>query len=341
MRKFKIFKQPSALALSLGIAFMLSFNPAGSIPMTNSPLPVIPAPQNWQPSSGSFPKHTFKALVLPDAEPANEVGLLIAQQLGVGVEETDSIGCLVLKLESTDSLTTLADEIIEPGAVDEGYRLTIKPDGLELSARSRSGLFRGAQTVRQLMAADGQAMACGVIEDNPEFPWRGMLLDCCRHFMPLELVKSTIDQLAYHKFNVLHWHLTEDQGWRLEVPDYPRLTEVAAWRTEWDGTRYGGYYTTEQVREVVAYAAERFITVVPEIELPGHSVAALAAYPELSCKGLPLEVETQWGIFKDVYCAGNEQTFKFLEDVLSHAMELFPSRYIHIGNLRQMPEAYC
>ena len=269
--------------------------------MAQSALPLIPAPQSWQPSEGSFLKKDLES------------------------------NPLIQVLDSQPDLPTPAGEIIEPGLVDESYRLVIRPDGLELSAHSRSGLFRGTQTVQQLMDAKGESIPCGVIEDRPGFRWRGMLLDCGRHFMPLAVIKETIDQLAYHKFNVLHWHLTEDQGWRLEVPGYPRLAEVAAWRQQWDGTRYGGYYTAEQVREIVAYAAERFITVVPEIELPGHSVAALAAYPELSCTGLPLEVETQWGVFKDVYCAGNEQTFEFLEDVLTHAMDLFPSRYIHIG----------
>ncbi len=320
-----------ALTLSLGAIIMLSFNPAGSNTMAKSVLPVIPAPQNWIPSTGSFPKQSLADLVHNDNGSAADVFLLIARQLDVSIAETHSPGSLVLRLEPLDDLLTAAEEIIEPGAVDEGYRLVVRPDGLELSAQSRSGLFRGAQTLRQLMKAAGDSIPCGTIEDHPEFLWRGMLLDCGRHFMPLDLIKDTIDQLAYHKFNVLHWHLTEDQGWRLEVPGYPRLTEVAAWRQEPGGQRYGGYYTSEEVREVVAYAAERFITVVPEIELPGHSMAALAAYPELSCRGVPLEVATQWGIFKDVYCAGNEQTFQFLEDVLTHAMDLFPSRYIHIG----------
>lgn len=280
---------------------VLLFNTAGSKTMAQSPLPLIPAPRSWQPSSGSFLKKDLES------------------------------SPLIQRLDAPDDLPSPAGEIIEPGLVDESYRLVIRPDGMELSARSRSGLFRGTQTVQQLLDATGDSIPCGIIEDEPGFRWRGMLLDCCRHFMPMDVIKETIDQLAYHKFNVLHWHLTEDQGWRLEVPGYPLLTEVSAWREEWDGSRYGGYYTSEEVREVVAYAAARFITVVPEIELPGHSVAALAAYPELSCNGTPLKVETQWGVFQDVYCAGNDQTFKFLEDVLTHTMELFPSHYIHIG----------
>ncbi len=283
------------------IVLILGLTSSGAETMAPSPLPLIPGPQSWKPAEGFFLKKHWT--------PAS----------------------LVLQLaESADELSP-AEEIREPGAVDESYHLRILSDHWELSAKTRSGLFRGQQTVLQLLAAEGDSIPCGEIDDWPDFPWRGMLLDCGRHFMPLAKIKETLDQLALHKFNVLHWHLTEDQGWRLEVPGYPLLTEVAAWRKEPNGQRYGGFYTSDQVKEVVAYAAERFITVVPEIELPGHSQAALAAYPELSCTGSPLAVQTQWGIFKDVYCAGNDQTFRFLEDVLKHTMDLFPSRYIHIG----------
>ena len=169
------------------------------------------------------------------------------------------------------------------------------------------------------------------ILDKPRFAWRGMLLDCGRHFMTKDFVKRYIDLLAYHKMNRLHWHLTEDQGWRIEINKYPKLTEIGAWRTYEDGTKYGGYYTQEEIKEVVAYAQSRFITVVPEVEMPGHSVAALSAYPKYSCTGGPFEVSTQWGVHKDVYCAMcNEATFRFLEDVLSEVMVLFSS-YIFIS----------
>ncbi|MEM7299080.1 MAG: family 20 glycosylhydrolase, partial [Bacteroidota bacterium] len=157
------------------------------------------------------------------------------------------------------------------------------------------------------------------------------LLDCSRHFMEKEFVKKYIDLLALYKMNVLHWHLTEDQGWRIEIDRYPLLTEVGAWRNGEDGKPYGGFYSKDDIREIVSYAQERGITVVPEIELPGHSQAALAAYPQFSCTGGPFEVETEWGVFKEIYCAGNDSTFTFLEDVLSEIMALFPSEYIHIG----------
>jgi hexosaminidase len=264
---------------------------------------------------------------------------------------------------------------------DEGYAITIVQNGAILHARTAAGLSRGVQTFRQLLpieperavnpaSASGQwQIPCVRIIEVPRYPHRGMLLDCGRHFMSKEFVKRYIDLLAYHKLNVLHWHLTEDQGWRIEISKYPKLTEIGAWRTitrdserteSQDGRdgrttqatepqdgrdgrttqatrttpptgRYGGFYTQDDVREIVAYAASRYIAVIPEIEMPGHSLAALASYPELSCTGGPFEVGTQWGIYDDVYCAGNERTFEFLEDVLSEVIELFPSRFIHIG----------
>lgn len=223
------------------------------------------------------------------------------------------------------------------GCAKEEYRLAIRPDSVVITAADEAGTHHGRHTWRRLLAAAHGAgsgngpIPCGVIEDGPAFPWRGMLLDCGRHFMDVPFIERLIDLLDLHRFNVLHWHLTEDQGWRLEVPGLPRLTEVAAWRKGSDGRPYGGFYTAGDVRRIVAYAADRHITVVPEIEMPGHCLAALAAYPELSCSGGPFAVETGWGIFDDVYCAGAEATFEFLETVLAHVMELFPSPYIHIG----------
>ncbi|MEO1436860.1 MAG: beta-N-acetylhexosaminidase, partial [Bacteroidota bacterium] len=224
----------------------------------------------------------------------------------------------------------------------EGYSLSVRSDVLQLRAANEVGLFRGIQTIRQLLPAHFNAVnpdqtfthwAIQEVEitDTPRFPWRGLLLDCCRHFMEKDFVKRYIDLLAFYKMNILHWHLTEDQGWRIEIDQYPKLTSVGAWRTESDGSRYGGFYTKEDIREIVAYAESRHITIVPEIEMPGHSVAALAAYPHLSCTGAPIEVETEWGVFKDIYCAGNDSTFQFLENVLLEVIDLFPSSYIHIG----------
>ncbi|MFH1747765.1 MAG: family 20 glycosylhydrolase [Planctomycetota bacterium] len=219
----------------------------------------------------------------------------------------------------------------------EGYELNVTADEVVLRAPTPCGLFRATQTLRQLLhtaikdpGTNSRQIPCMTIRDYPRYKWRGMLLDCGRHFMDKEFVKRYIDLLAYHKMNVLHWHLTEDQGWRIEIKKYPKLTEISAWRGE-GAQRYGGFYSQEDIKEIVAYAQSRYVTIVPEIEMPGHSVAALAAYPELSCTGGPFDVSTRWGVHKEVYCAGDEQTFEFLENVLSEVVELFPSEFIHIG----------
>ena len=168
--------------------------------------------------------------------------------------------------------------------------------------------------------------------DYPRFQWRGMHLDACRHFFPVSFVKKYIDYLAMYKMNVFHWHLTDDQGWRIEIKKYPPLTEIGAWRTEEDGTKYGGFYTQEQIKEVVKYASDRYITIVPEIEMPGHATALLYAYPELaSTDSVPKRIGNSWGIFYDVINPGKEETFKFIDDVLTEVAGLFPGQYIHIG----------
>jgi hexosaminidase len=222
----------------------------------------------------------------------------------------------------------------------EEYSLKIKESDLVLESRSKVGISRGLQSIFQLIQLnketgpnDGSKYLLPVIsiKDYSQFKHRGLLLDCSRHFFEKDVVKKYIDLLALYKMNVLHWHLTEDQGWRIQIDKYPKLTEIGAWRTELDGSKYGGFYTKDEIREIIVYAEERHITVIPEIELPGHSQAAIAAYPHLSCTGKQVEVANDWGIFKEIYCAGNDTVFTFLEDVLTEVMELFPSQYIHIG----------
>jgi hexosaminidase len=222
---------------------------------------------------------------------------------------------------------------------DESYDLIIKNDVIHINANSEVGLFRGFTTLRQMIPNSCEYGGCVsgfflpevLVSDSPEFEHRGLLLDCCRHFMEVEFIKKMIDNLALHKMNVLHWHLTEDQGWRIEIDAYPNLTEVGAWRTELDGTKHGGFYSKEEIREIITYASARHVEVIPEIELPGHSQAALAAYPYLGCTGEQLEVANRWGVFKDIYCAGNDSTILFLKQVLTEVCELFPSSRIHIG----------
>ena len=228
----------------------------------------------------------------------------------------------------------------------EAYHLQVTPKGIFLEASTPSGLFYGVQSLLQLMPPIKQKLSRVIvpaveIRDTPRFAWRGLHLDVGRHFMPKEFVLKYLDDMAIHKFNTFHWHLTEDQGWRIEIKKYPKLTEVGSVRKEtlvghygsksYDGTPSGGFYTQDDIKEIVAYAADRFITVVPEIEMPGHALAALAAYPELGCTGGPYEVGTTWGVFDDVYCAGKEETYAFLQDVLSEVIPLFPGEYFHIG----------
>ncbi|WP_316794324.1 beta-N-acetylhexosaminidase [Pedobacter frigoris] len=239
--------------------------------------------------------------------------------------------------------------IIDPKVTAaEGYTLEVTPNKISIKARTENGLFYGIQTLVQLVPVKGdKKLSCVYIEDEPRFSWRGMLFDSCRHIFSVDFIKKFIDQLAKHKLNKFHWHLTEDQGWRIEIKKYPRLQEVAAYRNgtqigpdrkkDVDSIRYGGYYTQEQIKEVVAYATSRYVEVIPEIEMPGHSVAAITAYPYLACgdvsfeNGKPFEVRKVWGVSKDLYCAGNDSVFTFLQDVLNEVMPLFPSKYIHIG----------
>ena len=229
---------------------------------------------------------------------------------------------------------------IAPGGAAESYRLDINSGGATVTAPDSAGLFYALQTLRQLVEAAPTVRAI-TINDAPRFGYRGLHLDVARHFMPVDFVKRYIDLLARHKLNVFHWHLTEDQGWRIEIKKYPRLTEIGSCRRETqvaknrtpyvgDATPHCGFYTQEQVRDVVEYARRRHVTVIPEIEMPGHSVAALAAYPELGCTPGPFEVRTTWGVDENVFCP-TERTFQFIDDVLAEVTALFPSRYIHIG----------
>jgi hexosaminidase len=236
-------------------------------------------------------------------------------------------------------------QVIIPDSLlpEEWHTVSVRPDGISVMAPSEAGLFRGSRTLIQLLeqSRESGSLPCLTITDWPRFQWRGMHLDACRHFWSVEFTKKYIDLLARYKMNSFHWHLTEDQGWRIEIKKYPKLTEVGAWRSgsqigpysrrEYDSIPYGGFYTQEQIREVVEYATARHITVVPEIEMPGHAMAALAAYPQLGCTGGPYEVQRGWGVFEDVFCAGNDSTFAMLEDVLTEVMDLFPGPYIHIG----------
>ena len=236
----------------------------------------------------------------------------------------------------------------------EGYVLTINKKGITIAGGSAAGVFYGIQTLRKsiLFPLSSFLRPFGskrirdylfppvIITDAPRFSWRGMHLDCSRHFFPVSFVKKFIDLLALHNMNVFHWHLTDDQGWRIEIKKWPRLTTIGSQRSGTiigtnsdidDGIPYGGFYTQAEAREIVAYAAARHITIVPEIDMPGHMLAALAAYPELGCTGGPYQVGHYWGVYKDVLCVGNPRTYEFVQDVLTEVMDIFPSEVIHIG----------
>jgi hexosaminidase len=298
-------------------------------------LNIIPKPQSTVAQSGYFDP----GVEFPDIEVDGGLNAFnfeffefvkILQQIKPG----DS------KKESTVAL--VKDESISN---DEGYRLEISKKRIQIDYKTDAGLFYALQTLKQLVSLNPEALPCVRIEDHPEFAYRGMHLDVGRHMFDVEYIKTYIDLIALHKMNRFHWHLTEDQGWRIEIKKYPRLTQVGAYRDatvmgKWtsrttgvppmDGKVYGGFYTQEEVKEVVAYAAKRHITVIPEIEMPGHALAAITSYPELGNFGEQYEVAGVWGVFPQIF-APSEQTFGFLEDVLTEVMALFPSEYIHIG----------
>ena len=221
----------------------------------------------------------------------------------------------------------------------EGYLLTVSQKGVTILGGSAAGVFYGIQTLRKAVK-EGPIMNPVIITDAPRFTWRGMHLDCSRHFFSVDFVKKFIDLLALHNMNRFHWHLTDDQGWRIEIKKWPKLISVGSKRSGTiigtnsdidDGIPYGGYYTQDEAREIVAYAAARHITVIPEIDMPGHMLAALASYPELGCTGGPYQVGHYWGVYKDVLCVSNERVYQFVEDVLTEIMDIFPSEVIHIG----------
>ncbi|HDQ71306.1 MAG TPA: beta-N-acetylglucosaminidase [Chloroflexi bacterium] len=303
---------------------------------------IIPQPGKLEVGSGAFALTAETRIFASDA--SVPMGYYLARLLRpvIGFQ---------LPGERTSTSPDTANAItlrLTPGSgkkrpAPESYALSVTDAGITIEAPRPAGLFYGVQTLRQFLppAIESQTSPSGVawtiphvsIEDAPRYSWRGMHLDVSRHFFSVSFVKRYIDLLAMYKFNRFHWHLTDDQGWRIEIKSHPRLTEIGAWRTERDGTISGGFYTQDEIREVVDYAREHFITVVPEIEMPGHAQAALAAYPELACTSGPGEIAVwnRWGISKEVFCAGKEATFDLLEDVLAEVVALFPGPYVHVG----------
>jgi hexosaminidase len=304
---------------------------------------VIPQPASLNNLEGVFQIGSgTKILINSDSKEMNRVTADLSQHL----EGMYEIKCKVSFSGAAEKKSIFIKLNTGLSISRESYNLVVTPKGILLESPSPNGLFYGIQTLVQMMPPVKQSLSEVVvpsveIKDTPRFTWRGLHLDVGRHFMPKEFILKYLDYMAFHKLNTFHWHLTEDQGWRIEIKKFPRLTEVGSVRKEtlvghygsnsYDGKPSGGFYTQEEVKEIVAYASDRFITVVPEIEMPGHALAALASYPELGCTGGPYEVGTTWGVFDDVYCAGNAKTDTFLIDVLKEVIPLFPGEYFHIG----------
>jgi hexosaminidase len=321
-----------------------------SIDNKTQPINIIPEPLSIERATGNFILSSRTKLLFPSDESVKKVAEFFTDWVKV------PMGFNLQVAESPGNKNVISFELSsENEAGEEGYILEVNRKKIIIRAAGPAGLFYGIQTLLQLMPPEvfssekkfqSCAIPCVKITDRPRFQWRGMHLDVSRHFFPVEFIKRYIDLIAMHKMNVFHWHLTDDNGWRIEIKKYPLLTEVAAWRVDRKGVpwrevtppqpgekaTYGGFYTQDQIREVVKYAADRFITVVPEIEMPGHSCEVLAAYPELSCRGGEFYVQpgSYWPN-EDILCAGKEETFEFIENVLLEVMELFPSEYIHVG----------
>lgn len=326
---------------------------------------IVPQPDTLIAKSGTFAINSETRIILQtnDAQTAAIAKLFTSQvALTTGIKLFTEVS--LPKVPRIDPKTkkvipvppiTNAILFVRPTVAmpEENYELLVEPNLVTITASAAKGYFYALQTVFQLLPPDIYAssrvnnlqliMPCVSIIDKPRYQHRGYMLDVGRHFMPISFVKKTIDLLAMHKMNVLHWHLTDDQGWRIEILKYPRLTQVGSVRAEtvegkmaynqplkFDGKPHSGFYTQDEIRDVVQYAQEKFVTIIPEIEMPGHALAALAAYPELGCTGGPYGVARIWGVIEDVYCP-TEKTFKFIEDVLTEVMEIFPSQYIHIG----------
>ncbi len=328
---------------------------------------IIPAPKKMEVNQGEFHLAPVTRIHIDSA--STETARDLAEKLRA------STGFPIPIYTNDESLKGVIELTTKGAKADlgsEGYELDVAPDVVSIKAPTQAGLFYGVQTLFQLFPPEifSNAPVKNInweipfavhIEDQPRFPWRGFMLDCARHFFSKDEVKRVLDEMALHKLNTFHWHLTDDHGWRIEIKKYPKLTEIGAWRDKslitppgdengkrfadhthpaWDVApptafgpdgRYGGFYSQNDVREIVAYAASRHITIVPEIEMPGHAIAALAAYPELSCDGGHYSADANAGVNKGVFCVGKDEVFTFLDNVLLEVFDLFPGKYVHIG----------
>jgi hexosaminidase len=305
---------------------------------------IIPKPRSLFTGQGEFLLSSNTCIYV---EPGKSASKKIAEMLAAQIMSQTGIKLLVKErmINKATNAIIISSVNAPDSLLSEGYQLSVNRRVITIKAKTPNGQFYGMQTLLQLFPVGDVItgkntipLPAVVIHDKPRFSWRGVMLDVGRYYYSIDFLKKFLDYMSMHKLNTFHWHLTEDHGWRIEIKKYPRLTQVGAWRsgTQFDRTQvnsipHGGYYTQDQVKELVAYAADRYITIVPEIEMPGHSLAALVAYPELSCTGGPFQMPVKWNIQKDVFCAGNENTFEFLENVLTEVTALFPGKFIHIG----------
>ena len=300
---------------------------------------VIPIPQEIVMAAGSeFTLSSGVKIIYPEG---NEAMQRNARYLADYLKKATGMDYRVEA--GTEGKGNILLQVLPDAEKPEAYQLKVNGEGVVISGASEAGVFYGIQTLRKsipVVAGSTPVLAGVEINDAPRFDYRGAHFDVSRHFFTVDEVKSFIDMMTLHNMNRLHWHITDDQGWRIEIKKYPLLTEIGSQRKEtvigrnsgeYDGKPYGGFYTQEQAKEIVAYAAERYITVIPEIDLPGHMQAALAAYPHLGCTGGPYDVWTIWGVSDNVLCAGNDSVLTFIDDVLAEIMDIFPSEYIHIG----------
>ena len=349
---------------SLAVSTIAALAISASFSVTAGAVSIIPEPQKITQTQSVLPVSATEIKVYASTDELKQLAATWAESIkkpfvaGDYWTETNFhriVSDVVLPSAVLEKSARKADVklSVDKSLAEEQYRLTIDPkDRIVITGGSAKGVWWGLQSLSQILidsaskAEDGQLKLAGLeIEDWPEFAYRGAMLDCCRHFIPFEDVKKYIDIMAYHKLNTFHWHLTEDQGWRIEIKKYPLLTEIGSKREDtlvnhlrekeenrvYDGHPHSGFYTQEQARELVAYAAARQITVIPEIEMPGHAEAALASYPYLGCRQTGYVTLPVWGIIPEVFCMGRETTFKFFEDVLDEICDIFPGEYIHIG----------
>lgn len=334
-------KKSSILLLTLFIFLTSGRTLADSSPshkdseQSDQSVNIIPKPRNVVYQDGEFVLSPKTSICYTTSGSEKVAGFLLSKlRKATGIKFH-----ITGKLSKNNAIQLIIDTVLIKNT--EGYKLDVTNRLIAVKARTAQGLFYGMQTLMQLFPPEIESETvvknikwsapAVIISDEPRFEYRGVMLDVCRHFMPVESIKKQLDVLSLFKINTFHWHLTDDQGWRIEIKKYPELTGIGSKRIEADGKVYGGFYTQEQIKEIVAFASERFITIIPEIEMPGHSMGALSAYPHLACFEKNHKPRNIMGIEQDVYCAGKESTYRFIEDVITEVVSLFPGQYFHIG----------